>query len=85
MFIDSKKGGREIERERARERERSFNQRETLISCPPHVPGPGTEPTTQVCALTRDPALSTLVHGMMLQPTKPPGQGSCYFLRSITV
>ena len=45
-----------IFREKRREEERKGNidVRETFINCLSYVPQPGTEPTTQACALTRN-------------------------------
>ena len=70
MFFDFREGGRE-------------RNRETLIGCLLLVPWLGTEPATQVCALTGDQTYNLLVYGRMLHPADLPGQG--HFLKSINV
>ena len=55
-------------------------ERETSMGCLPYTSQLETEPTTWVCALTRDQTCNLLVCGTMLQPTDPPGQGSSHFL-----
>ena len=62
--------------ERERERKERRCERETLIGC---LPDRGSNPpTTCVCALTGNWISKLLVHGMMLQPTEPPGQGRAF-------
>ena len=57
-----------IFRERGREKETEGDnhqcERETLTGCLPYVPRPGTEPATQACALTKNPASDLLFHWM---------------------
>ena len=56
-----------------REKERKKNERERDID--------DQEASTDLlpCAPARDWTHNLLVYGMMLQPTKPPGQGSGFF------
>ena len=50
---EGRKGGRG-DRGRKRDRDRD-SERATLTGCLPYTPGPRIKPTTQACALTRDP------------------------------
>ena len=75
MFIDFKEGKRGQERDRQRE----WGGRETSIKSMQEAsftPQPGTEPTTQACALTGNQTHYLSVYGMTLQQTEPhwPGQ-----------
>ena len=57
-----------IFRERGKEGEREGEkrcERETLISCLPHAPWPGTEPATQACVLTGSCTADPLLFGKM--------------------
>ena len=65
---------RERERESATETENHQRERETSISYSPYIPWPGIKPTTNVYGLTMDQTFNSLVYGMMLQPSEPPGQ-----------
>ena len=43
-----------------------------------YMPQLGIEPTTQVCALTRDQTRHHLIYGTMLQSTEPHGPGQFF-------
>lgn len=51
------------------EREKHQSERETLTSCLSDMSQPGTEPTTSVCALTRNQTCNFLVSRVTLEPT----------------
>ena len=68
MLIDFK----EKERRDKRETERREREKETLMW------ERNIDQLTPVPALTRDQTHNLLVHGMMLQPTETPGQGSVH-------
>ena len=59
-----------------REREEGWGEREreTSICCLPYAPRLEIEPSTQLCALTRNQTCNFLVYWTMLQPTEPPDQ-----------
>ena len=57
-----------------KETERHQRERETAIGFS-YTHRPGVKPTTQAGALTGDRTRKLAVHGTMLQPTEPPGQG----------
>ena len=59
-------------REKGRGREREI----LMVSNLQNVPQPEIEPTTYICALTRNQTLKPLEYRMMLQSTELPGQGS---------
>ena len=71
IFIDSKG-----------EKERNTDGRETPIGYLPHTLLPGTEPTTQACALTGNQTCDILVYGTTLQPTEPPNLGTVFVFLS---
>ena len=64
MFVYFRERGKGGKREREQERE---GERENI------------DQLTPVHALTGDRTHRLLVYGMMLQPTDPPGQGTCEF------
>ena len=70
MFVDF----RESKRDKERKRERERDEREASICCLPYAPQPESN-SKQVCALTGDQTCNLLVDGMILQPTRLPGQG----------
>ena len=64
-----------LETEEGKEREKETSVWETLITCLLYAPWLRMEPTTLVCALTRNRTHNLfLVCKMTLQPTEPPGQ-----------
>ena len=77
MFIDFRK--RDIEGETEGDRQTSIWQKNINWLPPPYVPQPGIEPTTQVCALSRDHSCNLLVYWKTLQPVELPGQDQAYF------
>ena len=64
------------EREKKRERENQC-ERETLISCLPYAPDPGSNLQPSVCPDWQSNC-KLLPHGTMLPQTEPPGQGRTY-------
>ena len=55
--------------------------RETSVSCHLQAPRPGTEPTTQAHALTRNQTCNLLFHGMTPNQLRHTGQGKgCIYL-----
>lgn len=68
-FFREKKG--EKEAERMREREKHWWEKETSICCPLYTPWLGMEPITWACSLTTNWTHNLLVYEAMIQTTKP--------------
>ena len=69
IFRERGERGREIGRERERERESNVGEKHQSVAS--HItPQPGNKPTIGVCTLTEDQTCNLLVYRMILQPLR---------------